>query len=116
MEKVYPNISWKNYLRTSNSNTIDYLKKYGKDFIIQTFNKIKLAKRLKRNQIVLFRFRNSNIVAVVNKSEYELVVSELLNLCVRLEFYEIASDIHKTINVKRSKLSSKKKVTQSVMI
>ena len=116
MEKVYPNISWKNYLRTSNSNTIDYLKKYGKDFIIQTFNKIKLAKRLKRNQIVLFRFRNSNIVATINKSEYQLAISELLNLCVKLEFYEIASEIHKPLTSKRGRKPLKKEVTQSVII
>ena len=116
MGKVYPNISWKSYLRTSNPNTIDYLKLYGKDFILQTFNRIKLAKRLKRKEIILFRFRHSNIVATINKSEYQLAISELLNLCVKLEFYEIASEIHKTLTSKRGRNPLKKEVTQSVMI
>jgi phage tail sheath gpL-like len=113
MGRTYPNISWKSYLRTSNPNTIDYLKKYGKEFILQTFNKIKLAKRLKRKNIVLFRFRNSNIVATINKSDYQLVLSELLNLCVKLEFYEIASEIHKSLTSKRGR-KPKKEVTQLV--
>lgn len=116
MKKVYPNINWKNYLRTSNPNTIVYLKKYGKEFILQTFNRIKLAKRLKRKNIILFRFRNSNIVAVINRADYQLALNELLNLSVKLEFYEIASEIHKHLNTKRGRKSSNKKVTKEVTI
>jgi hypothetical protein len=116
MVKVYPNISWKYYLINSNTITIDYFKKYGNEFILQTFNKIQLAKRLKRKSIVLFRFRNSNIIAVVSKSEYELVISELINLCVKLEFYETASLIQKSLKPNKSKISINKKVIKSVTL
>jgi hypothetical protein len=55
-------------------------------------------------------------VATINKSEYQLAISELLNLCVKLEFYEIASEIHKPLTSKRGRKPLKKEVTQSVMI
>jgi hypothetical protein len=116
MSRVYPNINWKNYLNNSNKNTIEYLKKYGNEFILQTFNKIQLAKRLKRKSIVLFRFRNSNIIAVVSKSEYQSVITELINLCVKLEFYETASLIQKSLKPNKSKISINKKVIKSVTL
>lgn len=110
MSRVYPNINWKNYLINSNKTTIQYFKKYGKQFILQSFNKVQLAKRLKRKNIVLFRFRNSNIVAVVPKSEYQMVIAELINLCVKLEFYETASILQKSLKPKKTNMLSNKKL------
>jgi hypothetical protein len=116
MSRVYPNINWKNYLNNSNKNTIEYLTKYGNEFILQTFNKIQLAKRLKRKSIVLFRFRNSNIIAVVSKSEYQSVITELINLCVKLEFYETAATIQKSLRKKRKTVVKNKTVIELVTL
>jgi hypothetical protein len=97
-------VDWRKYF-TSKSTSIDsYLSKYGFKFLDQTSQKIKRAIQQDLPYIVLIKFRNSDIISVLKKEEYEEALKLLLKLCVRMEYYEICSEIQKTLNqVKQSK-------------
>ena len=97
-------VDWRKYF-TSKSTSIDsYLSKYGFKFLDQTSQKIKRAIQQDLPYIVLIKFRNSDIISVIKKEEYEEALKLLLKLCVRMEYYEICSEIQKTLNqVKQSK-------------
>lgn len=91
-------VDWRKYF-TSKSTSIDlYLSKYGFKFLDQTSQKIKRAVQQDLPHIVLIKFRNSEIISVLKKEEYEEALKLLLKLCIRLEFYEICSEIQKTLN------------------
>jgi hypothetical protein len=92
-------VEWKKYF-TSKSNNIDsYLSKYGFKFLDQSAQKIKRGIQQDLPHIVLIKFRNSDIISVLKKEDYELALNLLLKLCVRLEYYEICSDIQKTLKI-----------------
>jgi hypothetical protein len=97
-------VDWRKYF-TSKSTSIDsYLSKYGFKFLDQTSQKIKRAIQQDLPYIVLIKFRNSDIISVLEKEEYEEALNLLLKLCIRMEYYEICSEIQKTLNqVKQSK-------------
>jgi hypothetical protein len=97
-------VDWRKYF-TSKSTSIDsYLSKYGFKFLDQTSQKIKRAIQQDLPYIVLIKFRNSDIISVLKKEEYEEALKLLLKLCIRFEYYEICSEIQKTLNqVKQSK-------------
>jgi uncharacterized protein (DUF1330 family) len=91
------NVNWKKYF-TSKSTSIDsYLSKYGFKFLEQTSHKIKRAIQHKTPYIILIKFRNSEIISILKEEEYELALNLLLKLCIRLEYYEICSQIDKTL-------------------
>ena len=92
-------VDWRKYF-TSKSRSIDsYLSKYGFKFLDQSSQKIKRGIQQDLPFIVLIKFRNSDIVSILKKEEYELALNLLLKLCVRLEYYEICSDIQKTLKL-----------------
>jgi hypothetical protein len=90
-------VDWRKYF-TSKSTSIDlYLSKYGFKFLDQSFQKIKRAIQQDLPYIVFIKFRNSDIISILRKEEYEEALKLLLKLCIRLEFYEICSGIDKTL-------------------
>jgi hypothetical protein len=108
-------VDWKKYLNSSNTIINNYLSDFGDGFIIQTFQRIKLAHQKRKSQIILIRFKQSDIVATIDRKDYVLALEHLLQLCINLEKYELCKDIHTTINsIKRKrKVKDKPLVTSS---
>ena len=108
-------VDWKKYLNSSNPIINNYLSDFGDGFITQTFQRIKLAHQKRKSQIILIRFKHSDIVATIERKDYVLALEHLLQLCINLEKYELCKDIHTTINsIKRKrKVKDKPLVTSS---
>jgi len=96
---VYSKVHWKKYLDSSQPTINQYLSRFGDNFIKQTHQRIKQAHKRKATEIILFRFRNSDIVSIVKNKHYISVLENLLNLCIKLEKYELCGDIHKTLTL-----------------
>lgn len=102
-------VDWKKYLNSSNPTINNYLSDFGDEFITQTFQRIVLAHKHKKSQIILIRFKQSDIVATINKNDYLLALEYLLQLCINLEKYELCKDIHTTLNSIKRKNKVRKK-------
>jgi hypothetical protein len=102
-------VDWKKYLNSSNPIINNYLSDFGDAFITQTFQRIKLAHQKRKSQIILIRFKQSDIVATIEMKDYILALEYLLQLCVNLEKYELCKDIHTTINSIKRKRKVKEK-------
>ena len=97
-------VNWKKYLNSSNPTINKYLSAFGDSFITQTFQRIKLAHQSKKSQIILIRFKQSDIVATIESKDYIHALEHLLQLCINLEKYELCKDIHIIINsIKRKR-------------
>lgn len=111
---VSPNVSWQKYLNSSNQAINKYLNDFGDDLITQTFQRLKSAIKSKKSHIILFRFKESDIVSKIYQKDYVLALEMLLNLCIQLEKYEICRNIHnelKVIKLKKARSKPKAKVT-----
>lgn len=110
-------VNWKKYLNSSNPTINKYLSDFGDSFITQTLQRITLAHQKRKSQIILIRFKQSDIVATIESKEYVLALEHLLQLCVNLEKYELCREIHTTINSiknkKRMRVKSPPLVTSS---
>lgn len=100
---AYSKVHWKKYLDSSHPTINQYLSVFGDNFIKQTHQRIKKAYNRKLPEIILIRFKNSNIVSIVKHKHYISVLENLLNLCIKLEKYELCGDIHKTLDLLKSK-------------
>ena len=112
---VNPNVSWQKYLNSSNQAINKYLSDFGDSLLIQTFNRLKSAIKSKKSHIVLFRFKDSDIVSKIYQKDYLLALEMLLNLCITLEKYEMCRDIHneiKLVKLKKARGKTKAKVTK----
>lgn len=98
------NVEWRKYISTHNHTLNRYLINYGDEFLSGILQTIKIAQQNSFPSIVLIEFIKSDVVAVVEKKDYPIVLQRLLNLCERLEKYEICAEI-----VKHQKQSSTKK-------
>jgi uncharacterized protein (DUF1330 family) len=97
-------VNWKKYLNSSNPIINNYLSDFGDEFIIQTFQRIKLANQKRKSQIILIRFKQSDIVSTIESKDYAIALEYLLQLCINLEKYELCREIHTTINsIKRKR-------------
>ena len=96
-------VNWKKYLNSSNPTINKYLSAFGDSFLTQTFQRIKLAHQSKKSQIILIRFKQSDIVATIESKDYVLALEHLLQLCINLEKYELCREIHTTINSIKNK-------------
>lgn len=105
------NVDWKTYLNSSNPHIDEYISLFGKDFIKQTFRKIKTAHLRKANRIVLIRFKGSSIISILYKKDYLVALEMLLQLCIKLEYYEICNEIKKTIKQIKGGVSKTKLAT-----
>jgi hypothetical protein len=103
---VSPNVAWKKYLNSSNLSINRYLKTYGDSLLYQTLKRLTSAIASKKSHIILFRFKDSDIVSKIGKDEYTPALEQLLNLCIKLEKYEMCRDIHnelKLIELKKAR-------------
>ena len=103
---VNPNVAWKKYLNSSNLSINRYLKTYGDSLLQQTLTRLSSAIKSKKSHIILFRFKESDIVSKIGKEDYIPALEHLLNLCIKLEKYEMCRDIHnelKLIELKKAR-------------
>lgn len=96
---VSPNVSWQKYLNSSNKAINRYLGKYGDELLQQTFQRLTSATKSKKSHIILFRFKESDIVSKIYQKDYMSALEMLLNLCIKLEKYEMCRDIHNQIKI-----------------
>ncbi len=96
---VNPNVPWSKYLNSKNPTINKYLSHYGDSLLKQTFQRLKLAIKSKKSHIILFRFKESDIVSKIYQKDYMSALEMLLNLCIKLEKYEMCRDIHNQIKI-----------------
>ena len=104
------NVEWRKYFSLNNTTLNEYLYDYGDDFLNQSLSLIIQAHKQNLPSIVLIEFTIDGVVSVVEKKDYLLVLQRLLNLCERMEKYEICAEIvnyEKTIKPKRKSLTKK---------
>lgn len=107
---VNPNVSWQKYLNSSNPAINKYLNKFGDSLITQTFQRLLSAIKAKKSHIILFRFKDSDIVSKIYHKDYIFALEMLLSLCIKLEKYEMCRDIHNQLKIiKLKKIRSKPK-------
>jgi hypothetical protein len=95
--KPYMIVGWKKYFNSTNPIIDMYLQKYGLKFIDQTFSKIKRAHLTKTPYIPLIKFSDDETIALLYQNEYQHALRLLLNLCVKIEYYEICTNIQNCI-------------------
>jgi uncharacterized protein (DUF1330 family) len=96
-KQANPIVDWKKYLDGTHPIISKYLAKYGKDFIVQSIQKIKLANSQNKSKIILIRFRDSHIISILEQKDYINALKSILNFCIKLEYYEVCTDIQKVI-------------------
>ena len=96
---ISPNVKWQKYLNSSNPSINRYLKEYGDLILQQTFQRLANAIKSKKSHIILFRFKDSDIISKVYQKDYIIALEALLNLCIRLEKYELCSEIHSHLKI-----------------
>jgi hypothetical protein len=114
---VNPNVKWHKYLNSSNTSINRYLDKYGDEILSQTFQRLKQAIKSKKSHIILFRFKDSDIVSKIYQKDYLSALEMLLSLCIKLEKYEMCGDIHNQIKIiKLKKIRGKPKSVTSIKV
>jgi hypothetical protein len=96
-KKVNPIVHWKKYLDGTHPIITKYITKYGMDFIVQSIQKIKSAHFKNQPKIILIKFRDSNIISILEQKDYAYALELILSLCLKLEYYEVCSEIQQTI-------------------
>ncbi len=96
---VSPNVKWQKYLNSSNPSINGYLNNFGDELLQQTFQRLTSAIKSKKSHIILFRFKESDIVSKIYQKDYMSALEMLLNLCIKLEKYEMCRDIHNQIKI-----------------
>jgi hypothetical protein len=108
------NVNWRRYFNLSNPIIVNYISKYGKRFIEQSFFKIKRAHTVKKPYIFLINFNGrDDIVSVLYQNEYEEALNYLLKLCIHIEYYELCGEIQKqliSMDKKKRRKTTKSKV------
>jgi hypothetical protein len=100
---INPNVKWQKYINGSNRAINKYLSDYGNPLIEQTFQRLRLAIKSKKSQIILFRFKDSDIVSKIDRKDYIQALEQLLNLCTKLEKYEMCREIHNELKIHKLK-------------
>lgn len=111
-------VGWKKYISVKNVVLNKYLEKYGDGFLQHTLNVIQTAIKRKQPAVVLIQFQKSNIMSIVERSEYPLVLQRLMELCLHLENYEMCQLISDTQIELTSKnfLPSKRLQAENILI
>jgi len=110
---VSPNVRWQKYLNSSNPAINKYLNNFGDELLQQTFQRLTLAIKSKKSHIILFRFKDSDIISKIYQKDYISALEMLLELCIKLEKYEMCRDIHahiKILKLKKARGKPKAKV------
>ena len=108
--KPLANVDWRKYFSLNNTTLNEYLYNYGDEFLTQSLFLLIDAHRRSYLLLYLIEFSNIDIVSVVEKKDYMLALHRLLNLCERMEKYEICAEIvkyEKTIKPKRKNPTKK---------
>lgn len=114
MRKICPNVDWKKYFDKYNTSLIDYYQNFGTPFLTQVILKLEKAiNQRKPRPIVLIRFKDSDICSIVEPSEFDDVLRDIMDLCIHLEKYELCVDIKKIIEKYDEKI--KKKMIKELM-
>ena len=71
---VSPNVAWKKYLNSSNLSINRYLKTYGDSLLQQTLKRLSSAIKSKKSHIILFRFKDSDIISKIYQTRLTLIV------------------------------------------
>lgn len=111
--KPYMIVGWKKYFNSTNPIIEKYLSKYGLEFIEQSFLKIKRAHTTKKTFTLLIKFRDSDVVAILHQNEYKRALEMLLHFCIKIEYYELCSQIEsyiKTMDARKRR--NQKRVTK----
>lgn len=114
-KKPLANVDWRKYFSLNNTTLNEYLLHYGDDFLNQSLSLVILAHKENLQSIVLIEFTEYEIVSVVEKKDYLLVLQRLLNLCERLEKYEICAEIVKYQKTIEPKLKPPTKKSHKVL-
>jgi hypothetical protein len=114
-KKPLANVDWRKYFSLNNTTLNEYLLHYGDDFLNQCLSLVITAHKQNLQSIVLIEFTEYEIVSVVEKKDYLLVLQKLLNLCERLEKYEICAEIVKYQNSIEPKLKNPTKKSHKVL-
>jgi uncharacterized protein (DUF1330 family) len=105
-----PIVDWKKYFNDTNPIITKYISKYGRTFIVQTIDKIKKAHLTNQSKIIIIKFRDSDIISILEKKDYAHALELLLNLCIKIEYYEVCAEIQKLItDIKLNKKVKKRK-------
>jgi len=67
---VSPNVKWQKYLNSSNPSINKYLNNFGDELLQQTFQRLTLAIKSKKSHIILFRFKDSDIISKIYQKDY----------------------------------------------
>lgn len=109
MRKIRPNVDWRKYFNKYNSTIVEYYKNFGDAFLIQTILKIeKATKQRKPRPFVLIRFKDTDIVSVVEPHEITDVLSSMLDVCIHMEKYELCIDIKNILDKHTDKITNRK--------
>jgi hypothetical protein len=90
-------VNWKKYFDVNNKTLYLYMTRYGEGIYIQMYNKLKYAIRMNLPYVTLIKFHNTEIVSIVYSCDYIVVLTHMLNICVKMEYYELCAEISKTI-------------------
>ena len=110
------NVEWRKYFSLNNTTLNEYLYDYGDDFLNQSLSLIIQAHKQNLPSIVLIEFTMDGVVSVVEKKDYLLVLQRLLNLCERMEKYEICAEIVKYQKSIQPKIKTPTKKSHKVTI
>lgn len=112
--KPYMIVGWKKYFNSTNPIIDKYLSKYGLEFIEQTFQKIKRAHTTKKPFTLLIKFRDSDVVSILHQNEYKRALEILLQFCIKIEYYELCSQIESYVKIMDTrKRRNQKKVAKT---
>ena len=115
-QRANPIVDWKKYLDGTHPIISKYISKYGKDFIVQTIQKIKLAHSQNKSKIILIRFRDSYIISVLEQKDYVNALKLILNFCIKLEYYEVCTDIQKVITEIQFNKKTQRKIKKETLV
>lgn len=87
------NVDWRKYISPTNNTLTRYLWNNSDTYLNGILETIKTAQKMKLQSVILIEFTNVDAVSVLEKSDYKLALTKLLNLCEVLERYEICANI-----------------------
>jgi hypothetical protein len=96
--KKYPiSVNWRRYFDINNETVYLYMSTYGQRMYVQMYNKLKYAIRMKLPYVTLLKFYEIESTVTVYEYEYLTLLNCMLSICIKMEYYELCSDISKTI-------------------
>ena len=110
------NVDWRKYFSLNNTTLNEYLYNYGDEFLTQSLFLLIDAHSRSLPSIILVEFSNIDIVSVVEKKDYMMALHKLLNLCERLEKYEICAEVVKYEKTIKPKIKHPTKKSHKVTI